>query len=125
MRIAVPVEGENLKIVKRTGEAPFFALFNDTLFEKIVAAPRGHGDDHHDHEHLDDEAHVKSHGKSVASIADCGTILVQAIGPHMKEAIERHEITIVKIRQKEGEYAPEAVENFLKGQADENCISDR
>ncbi len=118
MKIAVPVEGDTLKIVKRTGEAPFFAVFNDTVLEKIVEASRAHehhDGHHHDHEHLDDEAHVKSHGKSVASIADCDTILVQAIGPHMKEAIERHNIVIVKIRQKDGEYAPEAVENYLKG----------
>lgn len=119
MRIAVPVEGESLKIVKRTGEAPFFAIFNENVFEKIVEAPRshhGHDDNHDHHNHLDDEEHVQNHGKSVEVIADCDTILVQAIGPHMKEAIEQQNIAIVKIRQKDGEYANDAVNNYLKGE---------
>jgi predicted Fe-Mo cluster-binding NifX family protein len=29
MTIAIPVEGENLKIVKRTGQAPYFAIYNN------------------------------------------------------------------------------------------------
>ena len=116
MKIAVPVEGENLKIVKRTGQAPYFAVFEGARMERLAEAPQGHEHHHHEtHEdHGDDEEHVQGHGKSLVHIADCDLMLVQAIGTHMKEATERAGIAVKKIRQKDGEYANEAVENYLK-----------
>jgi len=118
MKIAVPVEGKNLKIVKRTGQAPFFALFDDTAFERIVEAPSGHAHDEHDddHDHGDDEEHIKGHGKSLTNLENVDMMLVQAIGPHMKEAVERAGIVIKKIREKHGDVAGEAVTNYLKGE---------
>lgn len=113
MKIAIPVEGENLKIVKRTGQAPFYALFNDTEFEKIVEAPQS-GHAHHDH-HGDDEAHIKGHGKSLANLDGVELMLVRMIGEHMREATEREGITIKKIREKHGDFADEAVKNYLEG----------
>lgn len=122
MKIAIPVEGETLKIVKRTGQAPFFALFDGTTFERIVEAPQS-GHDHHDHDHdedhhhVDDEEHVQGHGKSLANLDGVELMLVQAIGPHMKEAVDRAGITVKKIREKHGAFADEAVKNYLEGAA--------
>lgn len=114
MRIAIAVEGENLKIVKRTGQAPYFAIFEDREFEQIVEATKGHAHDHHEeHDHGGNEEHISGHGKSLANIADCDLLLVQAIGEHMSEAVERVGIAVKKIRQKDGEYANEAVVNYL------------
>lgn len=113
MRIAVPVEGENLKIVKRTGQAPFFALFNDAVFDRIVEAPQG--GHHDDHVHEDDEAHKEGHGKSLLNLTGVELMLVQAIGTHMKAAVEEAGIAIKKIRQHDGEFAGEAVKNYLQG----------
>jgi predicted Fe-Mo cluster-binding NifX family protein len=119
MKIAVPVEGENLKIVKRTGQAPFFALFDDTEFDRIVEAPGGHEhhehDEHHEHHHGDDEEHIEGHGKSLTNLAGVELMLVRMIGPHMKEAVDRAGITVKKIREKHGDLADEAVKNFLEG----------
>lgn len=117
MKIAVPVEGENLTIVKRTGQAPFFALFEDTVFQCIVQAPKsGHGHhDDHDHHHGDDEEHIEGHGKSLTNLKGVELMLVRMIGEHMQAAVKRSGIRIKKIREKHGEQADEAVKNFLKG----------
>ena len=122
MKIAIPVEGENLKIVKRTGQAPFYALFDGSVFERIVQAPQsGHGhhdhdDDHeHHHEHGDDEEHVKGHGKSLENLSGVELMLVRMIGPHMQEAVDRAGIKVKKIREKHGDFADEAVKNYLEG----------
>jgi len=117
MKIAVPVEGQNLKIVKRTGQAPFFALFDGADFDRIVEAPSGHAHDDHDdhHDHGDDEEHIEGHGKSLANLEGVELMLVQAIGPHMQKAVDRAGITVKKIREKHGEFAGEAVKNYLEG----------
>ena len=120
MKIAIPVEGETLKIVKRTGQAPFFALFDDTVFDRIVEAPQsGHAHhDHDEHEHDgDDEEHIEGHGKSLGNLGGVELMLVQAIGTHMKAAVDRAGITVKKIRQRDGEFAAEAVKNYLQGAA--------
>ena len=122
MKIAIPVEGENLKIVKRTGQAPYFALFNDAVFDRIVEAPQsGHAhhdhDEHHDHHHGDDEEHIQGHGKSLANLEGTELMLVRMIGTHMKEAVDRAGITVKKIREKHGETAADAVKNYLQGAA--------
>jgi predicted Fe-Mo cluster-binding NifX family protein len=120
MKIAIPVEGENLKIVKRTGQAPYFALFDGTDFDKIVKAPQsGHHehDEHHEHHHGDDEAHIEGHGKSLDNLGGVELMLVRMIGTHMQEAVKRAGIRIKKIREKHGEHADEAVKNFLQGEA--------
>ena len=113
MKIAIPVEGETLKIVKRTGQAPFFALFDDTIFDRIVEAPQS-GHAHHDH-NGDDEKHIEGHGKSLGNLGGVELMLVQAIGTHMKAAVDRAGIAVKKIREKHGERADEAVKNYLEG----------
>lgn len=119
MKIAVPVEGESLKIVLRTGQAPFFALFEDAQFDRLVEAPKsGHGhhdhDDHHEH-HNDDEAHIQGHGKSLGNLGGVELMLVRMIGTHMREAVDRTGIKIKKIREKHGDFAADAVKNYLEG----------
>lgn len=118
MKIAIPVEGDTLRIVERTGQAPFFALFNDGAFERIVEAPQGHAHDHddHRHDHGDDEAHIEGHGKSLVNLAGVELMLVRMIGTHMRSAVERADIRIKKIREKHGDRADEAVKNFLEEQ---------
>ena len=123
MKIAVPVENESLKIVKKTGEAPFFALFNGTDFDRIVEAPKkGHAHHSHDdethHRHENDEEHIEGHGKSLSNLQGVELMLVRAIGPHMKEAVDRAGIAVKKIREKDGVFAGEAVKNYLQGAAE-------
>jgi predicted Fe-Mo cluster-binding NifX family protein len=115
MKIAVPVEGENLLIVQRTGQAPYFALFNDAVLESVVPAAQKH-EHHHEHSHKDDDDHIAGHGKSLANLQECELMLVRMIGEHMREAVERAGMSIKKIRQKDGECADEAVKSFLAKQ---------
>jgi predicted Fe-Mo cluster-binding NifX family protein len=119
MKIAVPVDSDKVTIFKRTGQAPFFAIFQDGVFETTIANAHGkEGHNHHDHEHghehaEDDIEHLSHHKKDVAGLVGCDVILVQMVGEHMREAIESLNIKIKKIREKDGHIASEVVKNFL------------
>lgn len=137
MRIAVPVDEDKSTIVKRTGHAAFFAIFEDGVFIEAVENNHGNGnhgeghehqDEHHDHadenhhshkEYASDEEHVKSHKKDISGIAGCDIILVQAIGEHMQEALKSMNIQVKKIRQKDGVTAVEAVSSYLNKTSEE------
>jgi predicted Fe-Mo cluster-binding NifX family protein len=132
MKIAVPVDEDKSTIVKRTGHAAFFAIFENGVFVETVQNNHGNGNhgEGHSHEHADenhhshkeyesDEAHVKSHKKDISGIAGCDIILVQAIGEHMQEALKSMNIQVKKIRQKDGATAKEAVASFLNKTAKE------
>lgn len=115
MKIVVPVDTDKKTIVQRTGQAPFFAIYEDEIFQNAVENAQGDGGHGHDeHQHKDDEEHVQGHKKDIMSISGCDVILVQMIGEHMKEAVESLNIKIQKIRKKDGLNADEAVKNFLQ-----------
>ncbi|MDD2789553.1 MAG: NifB/NifX family molybdenum-iron cluster-binding protein [Sulfurimonas sp.] len=120
MKIAVPVDNDKKTIFKRTGQAPFFAIFNDTEIESIIPNAHGkEGHNHHDHDHEhehaeDDKEHLNQHKKDISGIKGCDIILVQAVGEHMQEALDSFGIKIQKIRKKDGLFAHEAVANFLQ-----------
>lgn len=56
---------------------------------------------------------VELHRKDLDNLSDVDVILVRAIGPNMKEALELHGIEIVKMRKKDGEKAGELVEKYF------------
>jgi len=124
MKIAVPVEGENLKIVTRTGRAPYFAIFEYegnnfkllSLNENTHAAEEEHEhEEGHQEEHTEDEvAHHHKHVKA-SKVDGCDYIVVRAVGPNMKDALELEGIKIIKVRKNMGEYAPDILEN-IKGE---------
>ena len=124
MKIAVPVEGENLQVYTRVGRAPFFAIFEDGTFEGLRV--NHHAGSHHDgkeeHGSRQPSAHafepyskeeVEHHKKDLHNLADVDVMLVRAVGPNMKEALELSGIEVVKTRKKDGEKADELVKNFL------------
>lgn len=119
MKIVVPVDTDKTTIFKRTGQAPFFAIFNDSTLESFVEnghahEGRNHGEGYeHDHDENDEE-HVGHHKKDMEPLQGCDVILVQAMGEHMKEALDSLGIKIQKIRKKDGIFAHEAVANFLQ-----------
>lgn len=112
MKIAVPVDTDKESIFKRTGQAPFFAIFNGpTAVEFVTNTHHTHDEyEHNEHAH---EAHVNEHKKDISALQGCELILVQAVGEHMQEALESLNIKIKKIRKKDGVTAQEAVRNFL------------
>jgi len=115
IRIAVAVEGENLKIVTRTGRAQYFAVFEfDGKNFKLVSLNKNtHSKEHkHDHkeEHTNDE--VKHHHRHIktSNISDCNYIIVRALGPNMKDALNLAGIKPIKVSKKDGGNALEVLE---------------
>ena len=116
IKIAVPVEGENLKIFTRTGRAPYFAIFEfDKEKFNLISLnenthSKEHAHDHHHEEHTDDE--VKHHHRylKTSKISDCNYIIVRALGPNMKDALDLAGIKPIKVSKKDGEYALEVLE---------------
>ena len=113
MKIVVPVDTDKESIFKKTGQAPFFAIFNDNESIKFVANNH-HTHDEHEHNEHGHEEHVNEHKKDISALKGCELILVQAVGEHMQEALESLNIKIQKIRKKDGITAQEAVKNFLE-----------
>jgi len=140
-KIAVAVAGENLEIFVRVGRAPWFAIFEEEQFVELRpnkhaashdhegghhGGGHGHGEGHggghghhhdHDHEHAGMEEYsaeeVELHRKDLENLSDVDVILVRAIGPNMKEALELKGIEIVKMRKKDGGTAAALVEKYL------------
>jgi len=116
MRIAVPVENEELIIETRTGQAYFFAIFEDDKFVELIPNPK------HDHNHSYDdnesnqEEHTNQHKNQVLGIKDCQVIIVRMVGDHMAEALEDAGLEIVMVHQDDGEKADEVVKKYLAGE---------
>ena len=116
MKRAIPVFGENLEIFERTGQAPFFAVFEDDKLLELRENPKhshSHTHHHHDHNHADDENHTNEHRNQALVIQDCGEILVRRVGPNMQEALKEAGIKIVKMRKKHGDKADEVIKLYL------------
>ncbi len=109
MKIVVAVDTDKQTIVKKTGQAAFFAIYEN---EKVVDfIPNYHGEGnpqggaYHKHEN--------EHRKGVMGLVGCDVILVQAVGENMREALESIGLKVQKIRKKDGTTADEVVQNFL------------
>ena len=114
MKIVIPVDSDKKTVIKRTGQASYFLIHENETLIKIVE--NNHGKHHHhDHSHLNHQEHTNEHKRDIQELKGADIILVQAIGEHMREALESFGIKIKKIRQKDGKIASEVIENFLKG----------
>jgi len=112
MKIAIAVHEDQDTIFKRTGQAPIFAIYKDNNFIKTVKNGHSHSEDEHDS--LEHHEHINGHLKDIQDLKGIEVILVQAIGPHMREALEMLNIKIVKIDKSYGNSAKEAISKFLK-----------
>jgi len=120
MKIAVPVEGENLKIVTRTGRAPYFAIFefDGKDFKLISLNENTHAKEEHEHEEGHQEEHTEDevlhHNKHVkaSKVDGCDYVVIRAVGPNMKDALKMEGIKIIQVRKKDGENALEVLENI-------------
>ena len=119
MKVAVPVLDDSLEIVERTGQAPFFAVFEinedkSYNFLELREVPAGHNH-HHDegHNHEDEKDHSEGHNRQSRVISDCEYIFVKRVGPHMREALENNDIKIKMFRRKDGDNAKDYVAKFV------------
>lgn len=105
-------------IFKRTGRAPFFAIFENKkileIKENLHALSHQNDDhEHHHEEHSSEE--VAHHRKDILEFQGCDVILAQAVGVNMQEALESLGIKIQKISRVDGEDADTVVNKFLEG----------
>ena len=116
MRIAIAVDSDKETIVKKTGQAVYFAIYEDEKVVEFIKNNHGEGSHgegnpiggaHHKHEY------TSSHKKDIEGLKGCDIILVQAVGENMKDALISLGITVKKIRKKDGATADEAVKNFI------------
>jgi len=114
MKIVLAVDLDKQTIVKRTGQAPFFVIYEDGKILKYVDNSHKHSHSHN-HAEMHHHEHTNEHKKDVELLNGCDIFLVQAVGENMKEAIESVGMQVKKIRQKHGQTADEVVDNFLKG----------
>ena len=127
MKIVVPVDTDKSTIMKRTGRAPFYAIYeNETAIayvenqhskEEEEDHGHGHGEGHRHEEgaHHHHEGEGNHHRKDVANLRGCDVILAQAVGEQMQEALEHAAIKIVKLSKYDGTHANEVVANYLAG----------
>jgi predicted Fe-Mo cluster-binding NifX family protein len=122
VKVAVPVEGENLVIVTRTGRAPFFAIyeFDGNEFKLLGLNENTHAGEHEEHEHghehqeehtADEVEHHHKHVKA-SKVDDCDYIVVRALGPNMKDALELAGVKVIKVSKKDGDTAPVVLEKI-------------
>ncbi|MEO1942645.1 MAG: NifB/NifX family molybdenum-iron cluster-binding protein [Campylobacterales bacterium] len=119
IKVAVPVEGENLKIVTRTGRAPFFAIFEvePEGVQFLELRENGHAREHVGEEHgkgtpephTEQEIEHHRHHLKKVQLGECKYILVRGLGPNMRDALSREGITPIKISKKDGERADQVV----------------
>ena len=113
MKIVVPVSNDKKTIYKRTGRAPYFAVYDNRQFLKTVENihARKHEDNEHHEENSEEE--VENHRKDISNIADCDIILVKTIGKNMAQALDSFGIKIEKIEHKDTVFAKDAVEAYI------------
>jgi predicted Fe-Mo cluster-binding NifX family protein len=118
VKVAVPVEGESLQIVTRTGRAPFFAIFEvgPEGVQFLELRENGHAREHagEGHQespepHTEQEIEHHRHHLKAAQLGECKYILVRGLGPNMRDALQREGIIPIKISKKDGERADQVV----------------
>ena len=116
MKIVVPVDHDKTSIVKRTGQAPFFAVFHDAKLEKLIENQHAAGG--HEHHHDEENHHhgeKNHHRRDIQKFQDCDIILVRALGEQMQSALKSASIKTQKVSKYDGNQAQELVAKFLAG----------
>ena len=121
MKIAVPVNGETLEIVTRTGRAPYYAILEVNedkmkfieLRENLHSREHAHGKHASGHKEEYSESEIRHHRNQLKNIGDTDAIIVRGLGPNMKSALERESIRIVRATKKDGDKADELVRKFF------------
>jgi predicted Fe-Mo cluster-binding NifX family protein len=112
MKIVVPVDNDKSTIFKRTGQAPFFNIYEDvSLISSVENTHSGGGA--HQHGHDDSKEHLNEHKKDIGALKGCDIILVQALGEHMSEALESIDLKVMKLRKDDGSTSDEVVDKYL------------
>lgn len=104
LKIAVPVNNDKINICQRTGQAAYFAIYEDGIFVKSIK------NEHHPKK--DDTSKIK-HYKNIEQLKDCDVILLNNVGIHVKNTLENINIKIQKVTKKDGLKAQELVNKYI------------
>ena len=120
MKIIVPVDNDKSTIIKRTGRAPFYALYEEDMLLEYIQNQHAmeEEEEHHHHEHEHGHEHHEHgggnhHRKDIAKLQGCDVILTQAVGEQMQSALKSVGIKIQKLSKHDGATATEVIEKFL------------
>ena len=114
MKIVVAVDMDKKTIFKRTGQAVYFAIYED---DKVVNFIKNNHNENEEDKQIHSE-HILGHKKSIMGLQGCDIFLVQAVGEHFQEALDSIGLKVKKIRKKDGITADEVVKNFLNNNPD-------
>ena len=128
MKIAIAVESDKMKVAKRMGHAPWFAIFNveASEFKLINLAENEHAKEHdqggHHHHEENNETEIENHRQHIKPLKGVDGILARAVGPHMKEAIAREGITVYRLPLSAGRNAEELLRFFIDHEREEETF---
>ena len=111
MKIVIAVDNDKQTIVKKTGQAAYFVIYQDENILEYIE--NNHGKGNHNHDRMTETEHTSAHAKDVVGLKGCDIILVQAVGENMRISLEEIGLKIKKVRKKDGETADELIKNFL------------
>ncbi|MEA3286271.1 MAG: NifB/NifX family molybdenum-iron cluster-binding protein [Candidatus Marinimicrobia bacterium] len=118
MKIAIAVESAELKVAKRMGHAPWFAIFEiiDEQFTLLKLASNEHAKDHeHEHYHEENnETEIENHQRYLAPLKGVDAMLSRAVGANMKEALARENIPVYRFPLSAGKTAPELIKFLIQ-----------
>ena len=111
MKIVVAVDNDKQTIIKRTGQAIYFAIYEDGKILEYIS--NSHDENEHNHNTMTEIEHTSTHAKNIIGLKGCDIILAQVIGENMKAALNSIGLKVKKVRKKDGLTADEVVKNFL------------
>lgn len=126
MKIAVPVYEDGLRVYRRTGRAPYFAIFENEDFSELRKNIHAYAHEKIEIKQLDgqikkveakeeySQKEIEKHKKDFALLQDCDIILAMALGKNLTQALALLELKTAKINNKENKIAKQVVDNFLK-----------
>ncbi len=81
--------------------------------------PNKHSHDHHSgHQEEHSDAEIEEHRKHIIPLRGCRYIIVRALGPNMKDALELENIQPLKVTKDDGNSAGEILDRYISGQLD-------
>ena len=116
MKIVIAVDTDKQTIVKKTGQAAYFAIYKDNKVIDYIENRHGkgnHSQKEENHKNMQSAEHTNEHKKDLIGLSGCDIILVQAVGESMKNALLSIGLKVKKVRKKDGLTADELVKNFL------------
>jgi len=125
MKIAIAVESDEMKVAKRMGRAPWFAIYEleGEQYTLLELAVNEHAKEHdeeggHQHHEAHNETEIEHHQQHLAPLKGVDAILARAVGPNMGDALAREGLAVYRFPLNAGKTAPELLDYLIKNRRD-------